>query len=112
MKNTSKIVSKPVLEFHMKDGAVIRIWVLNPGESVKCTSAPCHYFLANKTASLIYDDNRAKSGGGHTVTEYNLDEKTIWQWVAEWMEKGFRSENLMLPAQCESPVSNDTLAAV
>jgi hypothetical protein len=108
MKKT-KQVTKPVLSF--KNGpTTIQVWVLNPGQWCKLGEHRSFTFPhqpGDKTASLIYE---TISSWGHEAVEHDIGEEGTWNWIQEWMNKGFKAEGIPseVPphSESEAPVLN------
>jgi hypothetical protein len=78
------LVKKPVLRI-TEPFTTYEIWVLNPGQTCRITSASCHEFTAKKTASLIYV---TKGVSGIIASEQDLDDPGTWAWIRRFMQLG------------------------
>ncbi len=86
---------KPVIDLQFPDGHITRVWMINPGESIKLGEPRSMQFPHDpslKTASLIYETIGTE---GHSATEYDIRNPGTWEWIQQWMEKGLRAEKLM-----------------
>lgn len=95
MKRKPNQITTPVLEFKMRAGNTIRVWVLDPGQY--CILGPTKSFEfphnpSDGTSSLIYETIGPE---GHNATEYHIESQSTWSWIHEWMSKGFKAEGLL-----------------
>lgn len=89
MANTKR-VTQPVLELKQAS-STFRLWALNVGEWVQLSPASCHYFRAEKTASLIYE---SITPSGHSALEVGLRDENTWAWIAENISDDFTVQSI------------------
>jgi hypothetical protein len=88
-------VTKPLLEFKMKDNRVIRLWVYDAGQTVHFDAFRRNgmTFGGAKTAGLIYE---TIDEAGHHAVEYHIENSSTWEWIHKWMTKGLVADGHMV----------------
>jgi len=74
-----------VLEFATKSGTLYEIHMLNPGQSFPGFGGSSCALPITKTASCIV---RERSVWGWRDTEYDIDDETLWKWIASVINLG------------------------
>lgn len=74
---------KPVLTIKA-EGALVEVFLLNPGEQFPLFGGSRHGLTVSKTASLI---TRSYAGGMQTDTEYDVTDPKVWTWIARMINR-------------------------
>lgn len=75
---------EPILELRNQD-QIERLFALNPGEA---WAKGKFRFMANKTASLIYERS---SPSGYFVEEVDLRDENTWEWLQRLAANGLEA---------------------
>jgi hypothetical protein len=83
------VVTEPTLSFKFKNNQ-IDLFVSDSGQSIAVADINSQRFGGDDTATLVY----VERGHGLHSTEYNINNPSTWNWIKQWMQKGFASEGL------------------